>query len=152
MLHHIDAISLLSPICQWCGRFDETDEHIIKCSASAQWRDGLYKWYKINGDKHKVDEILINEIIKALKSYSKDRQLSVTRFPEKYRAAIADWNKFDWQNWYKGKLAQTLIELFPAPRNIKLVVKLFMEYTITTCNEFWNKLGKTDTKEDLPRH
>ena len=62
-------------IHHFCNKQDETDTHVLTCSASDEWRENLYKWYRLQITVHEIDPTLIEVIITALTLHAKGMTL-----------------------------------------------------------------------------
>ena len=139
-----------TPICCRCKQQDETDEHVIRCIRSDEWREQLYSWYREQIEAYKIDPVLIEIIIQGLWTYIKGHSLRASRFPLKYRIAINEMNEIGWGQWFSSRVSKSLCKLFPTKKKKGSVIKLLLMHTTVQWKALWKSRNKivhgTDTQ------
>ena len=128
-----------TPICCRCNQQDETDEHVITCPASDDWRDDLLDWYRSQIQEQEIDPTLIEIIITALKLHAKGMTLRASRYPQKYQNAINDMNEIGWGQWYQSRVAISLCVLFPQKKKKGSSIKILLAHTTTQWKRLWKQ-------------
>ena len=126
-----------SPICLRCNLEDESDDHIIRCRCSEEWRASLHQYYLQRTKQLKGNVECMQFIIQALEMHQQSKQLDISTLPQKFQIAFHHQHQIGWNNWYKGRIATSLHRLFLQKGKKKDILEMILSHTLTQWKELW---------------